>query len=968
MENNTQTLLLFLAVAMLPTNHAIAAFTPVVNAGQTVDGEIIDGGDAAQQTVEGEANNTTILTGSQFIFGTANNTILKDGVHYIVYDGVSNGILMSGGELAVNGIANDVVSTAGLISINSGLNGTVDSALGGSMNRTVLSGSAFLENRFGIDTDTIVNAGAELQTGSGLDNDWIDTAISNNATVNEGGLQTVDNQGTSNGSTINKGGTIKILYFMHNKTDTDNSGPQYGTANDTVVYGEMQNNGGVDNNSHIMPDATFSMMGSIKDGMAAISENATLENGVKATINENAQANGWTVNGGIEGSVTLEDETSAINDSTFNSGALLINKGTAVNILMNDGQMNNVGGSDVDSVISNGIYTLGGTETASSTNLIVGNGAVANIESGTLTDSTINGTMNVQNNPERTDMISTLMGTIAVNEGAQLNLSGDVNTVDASLVLSGTGNLHLAESTTVNSPYHYSLGTVTMSGSSIYFDSAVSDISSTRYSTLTMQTLDGTGSFYMNSNLASLTGNFLTIQGEANGDFDVYIADTGVSPVSASALKIIQTGGGDADFTLANNGNVVDVGTYQYFLVADGTGDWALSPNAQQPVTPVEPAATDPVTPAEPAADVPVTPEDATAAEPATPAADVPVTPEDATVAEPATPAAEPVTPAESAAEEPVPAATPSVPSAAPMISPSTRAVLSMAAVDPLIFRTELNTVRSRMDQTRSYSHDLNVWGHYTTSQLKLNNSAGANFELDINGLTIGADNTQAFADGILSEGVFFSYSHSKVDFHHSGSGKTNSYSVGAYTSYRDSTGLYLDGILKINRFKNDVNARMTSGMAANGSYDVTGLGINLEAGKYLYIGNAYVVPYTSVMGFTGTSQHYTLSNGMKAHVGNQQSVIGEAGVRLGHDVIVNNTQVQPYLKLAIEREFIDDNEVGVNNDKFVNDLSGARGIYQVGVNVKLTERLAVHTDVSYSRGNRLESPWNANLGVSWSF
>ena len=173
---------------------------------------------------------------------------------------------------------------------------------------------------------------------------------------------------------------------------------------------------------------------------------------------------------------------------------------------------------------------------------------------------------------------------------------------------------------------------------------------------------------------------------------------------------------------------------------------------------------------------------------------------------------------------------------------------------------------------------------------------------------------------------------------------------------------------MKVNRFGNDVNGKMTSGAAANGYYNTTGIGANLQGGKYFYLGDSYIAPYASVTGFTSNTSDYTLSNGMKAHVGSQRSVMGETGVNLGHKFAVKGAQVQPYLKLAVTQEFIDDNAVKVNDDHFTNDLSGTRGVYQLGVNAKVTDRITVHADASYSQGSHVEAPLTANLGASWSF
>jgi len=71
------------------------------------------------------------------------------------------------------------------------------------------------------------------------------------------------------------------------------------------------------------------------------------------------------------------------------------------------------------------------------------------------------------------------------------------------------------------------------------------------YSTLSLETLSGRGTFWMNTDIAG-QGDFLDVKGEANGQFKVMVTDSGRSPTSEYSLKIIQTGGGTAEFTLAN--------------------------------------------------------------------------------------------------------------------------------------------------------------------------------------------------------------------------------------------------------------------------------------------------------------------------------------------------------------------------------------------------------------------------------
>ena len=115
-------------------------------------------------------------------------------------------------------------------------------------------------------------------------------------------------------------------------------------------------------------------------------------------------------------------------------------------------------------------------------------------------------------------------------------------------------------------------------------------------------------------------------------------------------------------------------------------------------------------------------------------------------------------------------------------------------------------------------------------------------------------------------------------------------------------------------------------------------------------------------------SSRYRLSNGMQARVDAQRSLLAEGGINVGHEFSVKSASVVPYLKLAAVQEFANGNDVKVNDDRFVNDLSGTRGVYQFGVNARLTPSLSLHVDAGYMQGSGVESPWAVGVGGSWSF
>jgi len=776
---------------------------------------------------------------------------------------------------------------------------------------------------------------------------------------------------------------------VDNETLTNEQLTLKGTANRTTILSgsELTNNGGTDNNTLVKSGGFLRVSTNSSIIGQSISNNATIESGGQAAIIGDAHADGWVINGpaGAIDTVVMWSDTTTISNSTVNGGGFNIHHGTATNIVVNGGRMY-TSGSDINTIVNNGgKYEIGGSSygpNPTSSNLTVNTGANAIIGKSIITDVTVSGGMivvpesstlqgnisvnkggelTIQGTGVKSTLSPTLKDNVSINDGGKITFTDGINSENAKVQVFGAGSLYLGGNASVATPNDYSLGSMAMNGGNVYFDQVSGGAPPVGYSSLTLASLDGNGSFYMNTELASKLGDFLTVKGQANGNFDIHIADTGVSPTSNSSLQIIQTGGGNAGFTLANKGHVVDVGTYQYQLIADGKGGWALTPAKQTipasvltPAKQVIPASV--LTPAKQVIPASVL----------TPAKQV----IPATVLTPSTPAKQSVpvtvlTPATQIAPVELP---PEQKPGALMITPSTAAVLSMATVDPLIFQTELGSVRSRLDQVRSFSHETNVWGHYTTSHSNVEDAAGAGYGMNVNGVTIGADKSNEATNSVTTLGALFSYSHSDVDFDRGGDGNVDSYSAGVYTSYLHNSGFYFDGVLKANHFGNEINGRMTSGAAAHGDYNTTGIGAHLQGGKYFYFGQSFIAPYASVTGFTSNSSDFSLSNGMKGHTDPQRSVTGETGISLGHKFVVHGAQVQPYLKVAVTQEFIDDNTVKVNEDHFTNDVSGTRGAYQLGVDTKVTDRLTVHADAGYTQGRHIEAPWTANLGASWSF
>ena len=78
---------------------------------------------------------------------------------------------------------------------------------------------------------------------------------------------------------------------------------------------------------------------------------------------------------------------------------------------------------------------------------------------------------------------------------------------------------------------------------------------------------------------------------------------------------------------------------------------------------------------------------------------------------------------------------------------------------------------------------------------------------------------------------------------------------------------------------------------------------------------------------------------------------------------------IQPYWRLAVRNEFIKNNDdVMDHTENFTNDLSGTSGKYGLGMTAKLNDRWSAWGEVSYEKGQHIETPYSGQLGIRYSF
>jgi outer membrane autotransporter protein len=497
----------------------------------------------------------------------------------------------------------------------------------------------------------------------------------------------------------------------------------------------------------------------------------------------------------------------------------------------------------------------------------------------------------------------------------QLSQAGDVNLADGSL-WNMTGDSQTA-SLAMNG------GRVALGGRS------------GAYRTLQTGSLSGSGLFDLNTDLGTVQGDRLVVTGEAAGSHELAIhnSSSGVDPTPGTTLTVVQTGGGPGTFAVL--GGQVDAGTYVYDLQKRGP-DWLLVQRGV--VDPVDPGG--PVDPVDPV--IPVDPVD-------------PVIPVD------------PVDP-----EAPVDPVDPGNPGdgGGPVVTPGARSVIGLFSAAPTVWYGELSTLRSRMGELRLGRGISGAWVRTYGGRYDLSAGGGVAYRQRQQGLTFGVDAPLPASNGQWLVGVMGGYSRSDLDLGTGTSGEVDSYYMGLYSTWLSDGGYYVDGVVKLNRFQNDSDVRVSDGSRTGGKYDNHGVGASLEVGKHIRLAdNWYLEPFAQMSALWVQGEHYDLDNGMQARSNGADSWLGKVGTHVGRNFpLANGGLVQPYIKVAAAHEFADANRVKVNANRFTNDLSGTRGELGAGVIAQISDRLQLHADVDYSNGENIEQPWGGSLGLRYAW
>lgn len=290
--------------------------------------------------------------------------------------------------------------------------------------------------------------------------------------------------------------------------------------------------------------------------------------------------------------------------------------------------------------------------------------------------------------------------------------------------------------------------------------------------------------------------------------------------------------------------------------------------------------------------------------------------------------------------------------------------IQAMAAAPANVANLQADTLSARQDAVRLSENDKGgVWIQYFGGKQKHTTAGNASYDLDVNGVMLGGDTRFMTEDGSWLAGVAMSSAKGDMATMQS-KGDTEGYSFHAYLSRQYNNGIFIDTAAQFGHYSNTADVRlMNGGGTIKADFNTNGFGAMVKGG-YTWKDGLFIQPYAKLSALTLEGVDYQL-NGVDVHSDSYNSVLGEAGTRVGYDFAVGNATVKPYLNLAALNEFSDGNKVRLGDESVNASIDGAAFRVGAGVQADITKNMGAYASLDYTKGDDIENPLQGVVGIN---
>lgn len=291
-------------------------------------------------------------------------------------------------------------------------------------------------------------------------------------------------------------------------------------------------------------------------------------------------------------------------------------------------------------------------------------------------------------------------------------------------------------------------------------------------------------------------------------------------------------------------------------------------------------------------------------------------------------------------------------------VNTSNQAVSSMTNLSLMTWRQENNDMNKRLGEVRASEGSQGIWARMARGQSKYGPQGIKN---QYNYYQLGYD-SKISDDWIL--GGAFTYTDGDSSYTN-GSGTNKHTGFAVYGSNLRDDGSFIDLIAKYAHMKNDFDV---NGGVGSSDYSTNGLSFSAEYGKRFQQEGYWIEPQAELTYGRVSSADFTTKRGAKVHQDSMDSLVGRLGFSLGKDIKQGNV----YVRASYLYDFQGDTSVTMSKGgaatSFKTDLGGGWWEFGVGTNLDLGHDTHFYLDVETTAGGDVDTPWQWNAGVRYSF
>lgn len=286
--------------------------------------------------------------------------------------------------------------------------------------------------------------------------------------------------------------------------------------------------------------------------------------------------------------------------------------------------------------------------------------------------------------------------------------------------------------------------------------------------------------------------------------------------------------------------------------------------------------------------------------------------------------------------------------------------IKDISATAIVAWRQEDSTLSQRLGELRESDGGQGIWVRMSRGEFEYDGE----YKNQYNFFQMGYD----WAAGSWHYGAAVSHNDGQTTYTH-GDGENRSTSLSLYGTWLGDKGHYADIVFKQGRLGNDFDIYTEAGHTS-GDYDAWGTSLSGEYGMKVDLdGGWYVTPQAQFTLMRIGGEDYTTNNGIKVNQDSLESAVGRVGFEVGKRISDSGSI---YAKASLLHDFAGsaDTYLSLNGltNSYHQDIGDTWCEAGIGFNYKTSENSYVYADVVKTFGGDVETPWQWNAGMRWTF